>query len=1005
MPSRRARILLVEDRLSDAELILQELRRAGLDPVWERVDDEAGFRAKLEAGLDLILSDFYLPQFDGLKALAILKESGLDIPLIIVSGTISEKSAVDSMRSGAQDYIYKDNLSRLAAAATRELEAADKRKVHARAGRETAARLEAIIDTSLDAVVSMDEEGRILGWNPQAEAIFGWTAQEACGRLLSETIIPPADRGAHVAGLARYLKTGEARILNRRIEVTAVHRDTHAFPIELSITALTEGERRSFSGFMRDITDRKRAERMRDAHGVVSRALSQGGSLEKVLAIVLEGIGSRLGWDIGQVWLLDQRDGMLRCDHQWVGNAARVSEFAAENKAARFAPGDGVLGHVWLDRQTLWVEDLAQAPDFRLAATAARCGVTSAVFTPLFAGTELNGIVQFFSQARRPSEPSLLQLMGDLSGRMGEFISRTQSEEAHRESEARFRGLFYDVALAQALLSVPQNLILAANPAFCRLLGYEQHELVGKPSQVLIDPERVGPARESLAALTVTSPSYQLDGRLIRKDGEAIWASLSVSALFDEAGQPKTLLVQAQDITQRREAERSLAEAQEQLRHRAGHDAMTELPNRVQLQERLQELMRGPDPHLALIVLDLDHFKEVNDSFGHLAGDELLKQIGPRIQASFRREDLVARIGGDEFGIIVDGAGVDLACKLAEKLADSLTQPFIVQGQALAVEASLGIATCPDHGLTAEELMRRADIALHVAKRAPGTAAMYSPDHEGEGASHLTLMADLRLAIQTNNLLVYYQPLINVKTGLVVRFEALLRWPHAVRGLVPPDQFIPFAEKTGVIQPLTDWVLRSVMKQARSWHLGGHDLGVAVNISMRNLMDPGLAERIALLLEEIPIPSSGGVPLLSLEVTEGVVMADPKRAVERLGQLRRLGIRLSVDDFGTGYSSLAYLSRLPINEMKIDRSFIFGIADDPNKAAVVRAALDLGHNLRLEVVAEGVEDKRTWDLLFVLGCDIAQGYYICPPMPAEGVIPWLLTSPYGGFATVTRAAA
>ncbi|MEO6797503.1 MAG: EAL domain-containing protein [Candidatus Dormibacter sp.] len=1004
MPGRRIRLLMVEDRLSDAELVLQELRRAGLDPVWERVDDEAGFRARLPAGFDLILADFYLPQFDGLKALAILKEIGLDIPFIVVSGTISEKSAVDSMRGGAQDYIFKDNLSRLAVAATRELEAADKRRSRARAGHETAARLEAIIDTSLDAVVSMDDEGRILGWNPQAEAIFGWTAQEACGRLLGETIIPPADRGAHAVGLAHYLRTGETRILNRRIEVTAVHRDTHEFPIELSITALTEGERRRFSGFMRDITDRKRAERMRDAHGVVSRALSQGGSLESVLAIVLHGIGSRLGWDIGQVWLLDQRDGMLRCDHQWVGDAPGVSDFATENKAARFAPGDGVVGHVWLDRQTLWVEDIAQAQNFRLAATAARAGVTSAVFTPLFSGTELNGVVQFFSRARRPSEPSLVQLMGDLSGRMGEFISRTQSEEALRESEARFRGLFYDVALAQALLSVPQNLVLAANPAFCRFLGYEQQELVGKPSRILIDPDRVGPAWQ-FAALTTAAPSYQLDGRLIRRDGEAVWAALSVSALFDEAGRPKTLLVQAQDITQRREAERSLAEAQEQLRHRAGHDAMTELPNRVYLQERLQELLRGPDPHLGLIVLDLDHFKEVNDSFGHLAGDELITQIGPRIQACFRREDLVARIGGDEFGIVVAGASAALACTLAEKLADSLAQPFTVQGQALAVEASLGIATCPDHGVTAEDLMRRADIALHVAKRAPGTAAMYSPDYEGEGASHLTLMADLRSAIQGNNLLVYYQPLVNVKTGLVVRFEALLRWPHAVRGLVPPDQFIPFAEKTGVIQPLTDWVLRNVLKQTRTWHEAGHDLGVAVNISMRNLMDPGLAERIALLLQEVPVSSPGGEPLLSLEVTEGVVMADPKRAVDRLAQLRRLGIRLSVDDFGTGYSSLAYLSRLPINEMKIDRSFIFGMADDPNKAAVVRAALDLGHNLRLEVVAEGVEDKRTWDLLFVLGCDIAQGYFICPPMPAEGVIPWLLTSPYGGIATAIPAAA
>ena len=412
----------------------------------------------------------------------------------------------------------------------------------------------------------------------------------------------------------------------------------------------------------------------------------------------------------------------------------------------------------------------------------------------------------------------------------------------------------------------------------------------------------------------------------------------------------------------------------------------------------MQELIQGAGDHAALLVLNLDHFKEVNNSFGHLAGDELLKQLGARIQACFRREDLVARLGGDEFAVVLASAGPAIAVQLAEKLSASLQQPFTVQGQALAVEASIGIASYPEHGSTAEVLMRRADIALHVAKRAPGTAAVYRPEYEEEGAGHLALMADLRASIQDNGLTMYYQPLIDLKSGLVVRFEALLRWPHAVRGMVPPDQFIPFAEQTGVIQPLTDWVLKSVLHQTQVWHDAGHDLAVAVNISMRNLLEPGLPERIAGLLERVPAGSRAAARLLSLEVTESVVMADPERAVERLSQLRRLGIRLSVDDFGTGYSSLAYLSRLPVNEMKIDRSFIIGIADDPSKAAIVRAALDLGHNLRLEVVAEGIEDRRTWDLLFALGCDTAQGYYMAKPMPADTVIPWLVSSPYGGIA-------
>ena len=713
MPGRRVRILLVEDRVSDAELVLHELRRAGLDPDWVRVDDEPAFRANLNAGIELVLADFNLPQFDAMKALAILKESGLDIPFIIVSGSIGEQAAVDSMRGGAHDYIFKDNLSRLAAAATRELEAADQRRTSTRA--------------------------------------------------------------------------------------------------------------------------------------------------------------------------------------------------------------------------------------------------------------------------------------------------REESEAALQESESRFRGLFYDVAVGQALISMPEGHVLAVNPAFCRLLGYQPDELIGKSVQVFADPERGEAVRQAFQLLSRDLPYYHLESRLMRKRGGTVWASLGLSATFDDGDHPRNLLVQAQDITKRKEAEGALEEAQRQLVHRARHDALTELPNRPQLQERVHEAI-GQGEAVSLLVMNLDHFKEVNDSFGYLAGDDLLKQLGPRIQECARHDDLVARLGGDEFGVVLRGADQKTARLVADKVTVALERPFSVDGHPLAVEASIGIATYPDHGTGAEILLRRADIAMHVAKRTPGTSAVYKPEYEEEGASHLALMAELRMAIQDNSLSMYYQPLIDLKSGIVVRFEALLRWKHAARGMVPPDQFIPFAEQTGVIQPLTDWVLRSVLKQSKAWHEAGHDLGVAVNISMRNLLDPGLPERIAEMLQEMQAATRGGDQLLSLEVTEGVLMADPQRAIERLSRLRELGIRLSVDDFGTGYSSLAYLSRLPVCEVKIDRSFVMGIADDPSKAAVVRAALDLGHNLRLEVVAEGVEDRRTWDLLFALGCDTAQGYYMARPMPAEAVLPWLLSSPYGGIAKADQAA-
>ena len=863
---RPIRLLLVEDRSSDAELVIHELRRAGLDPRWERVEDESGFRARLDPSLDLILADYNLPQFDARRALAILKESRMDIPFIIVSGSIGDKAAVESMRSGASDYIFKDNLSRLAAAARRELEAADRRKAEARARAESAARLSAIIGSAPDAVVSMDEGGRILGWNPQAELMFGWTAQEAVGRLLVETIIPPALRQAHTAGLARYLATGEEHVLNRRVEVTAIHRDGREFPVELSIASITLAGRQSFSGFIRDITDRRRAAQTTSAHLAVSRALAESGSLDEVLVRILEAVGTNVGWDVGQVWLRDPADGLLWCAHRWLAAGSQAGPFDTDSSAARFAPGKGVVGHVWVEKKPLWLEDIGQASDPLLVEAASRSGLRSAAVTPLLSGNEVNGVVEFFSHRTQEADPMLVQLMSDLSRRIGEYISRAQAEAA--------------------------------------------------------------------------------------------------------------------------------------LHYRASHDALTELPNRIHFRERLGQAIQSANG-AAVLLLNLDHFNDVNDAFGYLAGDELLRQVGPRIQQCIRAEDVVVRVGGDEFGILLHGADQEGAWRAASEIAAAFEEPFAVLGHPLAVGASIGMAISPEHGGEDELLIRRADIAMHVAKRSRGTVALYSSDYEERGASRLTLMADLRRAIHEGGLALHYQPVIELRSRAVVRFEALLRWKHAVHGMVAPDRFISFAEQTGVIQPLTDWVLKTALTQLRSWQVEGHDLRVSVNISMRNLLDPGLTERLAGLLETNRREPGSRAQSLTLEVTESVVMADPERALERLGRLRRLGLRLSVDDFGTGYSSLTYLSRLPVSEMKIDRSFVLGIADDPGKAAIVRAAIDLGHSLRLEVVAEGVEDRRTWDLLFALGCDTAQGYYMSRPMPADAVLPWLASS--AGDGAVWRA--
>jgi predicted signal transduction protein with EAL and GGDEF domain len=347
---------------------------------------------------------------------------------------------------------------------------------------------------------------------------------------------------------------------------------------------------------------------------------------------------------------------------------------------------------------------------------------------------------------------------------------------------------------------------------------------------------------------------------------------------------------------------------------------------------------------------------------------------------------VVARLSGDEFAVLLTNTDAGAATAKAQCLIEALERPFEVEGQHLDVAMSIGIAVFPGDGDDANTLLRRADIALFVAKQARGAFVRFAPEHEKQGASRLTLMAELRQALHDDDqLFLQFQPLVSLRNRSLAGVEALVRWQHPQRGLVPPMDFVPFAEKTGLVQPLTKWVLASALKQSAAWHRGGHAIPVSVNISMRDLVDTGFPELVSKLLRD-----AGAEPSwVRLEITESVIMSKPEQAISTLTQLRKLGVRLAVDDFGTGYSSLAYLDRLPVDEIKIDKSFVSAMAGAVSRTNIVRASIDLGHSLRLESVAEGVEDARTWEVLAALGCDLAQGYFISKPLLAGEVLPWL----------------
>jgi diguanylate cyclase (GGDEF)-like protein len=488
-------------------------------------------------------------------------------------------------------------------------------------------------------------------------------------------------------------------------------------------------------------------------------------------------------------------------------------------------------------------------------------------------------------------------------------------------------------------------------------------------------PALIEQARRALAGEEHTAQST-LDGVVL----ETHWTPVRVGGRVD------SVIAVATDITERRRAEIA-------LKHQALHDALTDLPNRAFMNQRLAEVMEAAErtgEPVALALIDLNNFKDVNDTLGHDAGDILLKHVAARLGSVLRECDLVARIGGDEFAVLLPNTNDIEAAEIARRLLASLSPACVVDGRPLEVAGSIGLAVSPQHGRDPAALLRNADVAMYAAKRGRGGCAFYDASLDRHVAGRLSLEADLRTAIAQRQLELHYQPKVDLRSGRFAHVEALVRWSHPTLGQLPPDHFVPLAEETGMIVPLTNWVLEEALRQARSWDDAGVPLGVAVNISMRALQEPSLPETVAALLERFAIPADR----LTLEVSEAVVMRENAQPRTVFARLAALGVTLSVDSFGIGYSSLGYLRQLHVSELKIDKSLVRGMAHNPKDTEIVRLISELGHNLGLRVVAGGVETADAWDAVSELGCDDSQGSFISRPLPAADFERWMRTAPW-----------
>jgi diguanylate cyclase (GGDEF)-like protein len=423
--------------------------------------------------------------------------------------------------------------------------------------------------------------------------------------------------------------------------------------------------------------------------------------------------------------------------------------------------------------------------------------------------------------------------------------------------------------------------------------------------------------------------------------------------------------------------------------HEATHDSLTDLPNRALFIDRLQQatyLSQQKVPVFAILLIDIDRFKEVNDTLGHFNGDRLIKLVALRLSGILMEGDTLARIGGDEFGFILPRLKSKLDVeRFSETIHKSLSTPFVLDNLNLDVQVSIGATIFPDHGRDADTLIQRADVAMYIAKHDKMGFAVYSPEFDSHSPGRLTLMGELRNAIQNDELVLHYQPKIFSYSKKLCSLEALVRWKHPSHGFLSPDEFIPLAERTGLINDLTVWILKEALRQCAGWHQKNYTVGIAVNISSVCLSDPGFPDIVTGLLASNNFPAES----LTMEITETSIMINPSRSLGILTRLHKMGVNLSIDDFGTGYSSLAYLKKLPVSELKIDKSFITDLQSNRDNTAIVNATIQLAHNLGLKVVAEGVEDQKTFDHLEILACDIQQGFWISKPLDAEALEEWL----------------
>lgn len=961
--SEPLRVLFAEDNPSDCALAVRLIERAGYTPEWRRVETASDMRNALrESTWDVIIADYAMPGFGAPQALAIMQEFGLDVPFIVVSGTVGEDVAVQMMKAGSQDYLLKGKLTRLVPAIERELiEARNRReRREALSALQTAvAELTATLESTADAIVVFSDDGTLLRynqrfldtWNLDAEEVAMLDREGLVARIRALAIdadrdFALADHGRGNDGEFNEIRLRDGRILER-----------------YSRSCSIGGRPSVLAWSFRDISARRRAEQWQAHFKLILQSIVEETPLSDVLHKIALSLESVFPGALCSIHLLSPDGRHLR--H---GAAPSLPEsFNALIDGLPIGVGESCCGETASSGATVIAADIEAHPNWSAYRDIARSAGLRACWSQAIPSANDAVLGSFALYRRHVYEPSdeEREIAHQAARLAGLAIDRSRHQE-----QLRLARVVFEHSVDVMLVTDADSRIIAANPSMETILGFTATDIVGRHVSVLGIPEP-----SALDSFDGDRWRGELPCR--RQDGESVPMLVSVASVGDRRQSQDRYILTLSDLSEQKRAAKRI----EQL---AFYDALTGLPNRALFVDRMQHILatnKRREQHGAVLFLDLNRFKEINDSQGHVIGDDALRDVAHRFAANARDNETLARLGGDEFVLIAEDVDASEAATIAERLTRSLVPPLRLRDQHFEVSASIGIVLFPDDGDNVEDLLKRADIAMYRAKSRGEPFCFYQSDMGAELDKRLRIATRLGWAMTANSLRLYYQPKFDIFSGALVGAEALLRWYDREWGWVSPAEFVPIAEKRGMMPALGDWVLTQACAQLRRWRDAGLLLSgsVSVNLSATQLHAGDLVERMLRIVGEAGLKPEQ----FDLELTESSMFLDLDAAVETMRRLRQAGFSLSIDDFGTGYSSLAYLKRFAAQALKIDISFVRDMLTDREDHAIVAATIAMAHSLGLRTVAEGVEQEQQAEALRALGCDFAQGWLYGHPVSAD----------------------